>query len=127
VRKVQNSRRSLVDLSSMARAKRAAIMRTLVTVCAALFCFLSRPAHAGVLSAVNDKADTALAACLKAHPIPDEANDTDEAATADLQIHMHQCETQFRASLLECRAAGRGAGECSLAVIVFVAETINGR
>jgi hypothetical protein len=94
---------------------------------AILFCLVHRQATAGVLSAVNDAADNAVVACLRAHPIPDEKSHTGEAASADFDVHIHQCESEFRALLLECRVAGRSEHECTFAVLIFVNETINGR
>jgi hypothetical protein len=100
--------------------------KALLTACAALFIISLHSANAGMLSAVNDEADNALIACIRAHPIPGEKSHTDAAAVADAKLHEHQCEPQVRASLLECRVAGNSQDVCSLAIVVFLNEVISG-
>jgi hypothetical protein len=85
--------------------------RLLAIVCSFL-CFSVYSANAGFLSGNNSSSDSALIACIKSHP---------SAGNSDaLGIYIKQCESEIRASLLDCRVAGNTEDVCNWSLLSFM-------
>ncbi|WP_267550476.1 hypothetical protein [Rhizobium rhizogenes] len=100
-------------------------MQRVVFGIACFFLFLScNSTVAGMLSNYDSATDRALIDCLRAHPIIGEKDHTGQQALADAEVHQKQCESEIRASLLECRVAGKSDDVCVWALMAFMNQSV---